>query len=95
MLTLQIGVVEELFHFIHFNDWINHAAGRFRNHGHSVSSTVCVDAKGQICLRGKHFKEATYPVRVYAIEEPAPYRILAEAVKPDVVEEVDYPGRRR
>ncbi len=73
MNEIRIKPIEELFHFIHFDDWINHAQKRFRNHGHTNQSTICVDEAGMVCTRGKHFKQARYPVRVYAVDE-APYK---------------------
>ena len=72
-LMLKIRVREELFHFIHFQDWIDHAQLRFRVHGHNAESTICVDQTGLICTRGKHFQLAKYPVRVYAVDD-APYK---------------------
>lgn len=71
-MTIQINVLDELFHFISFDDWLEHAQLRFRNSGHTNSSAVCIDAVGMVCTRGKHFKTAKFPVRVYAVDDP-PY----------------------
>lgn len=72
-LRLRIRVLEELFHFISLDDWINAAQVRFRNYGHTAQTTISVDATGTVCVRGKQFKAARYPVRVYAVDE-APYK---------------------
>jgi len=70
---LHVQPIEELFHFIHFKDWMQTAQMRFRNHGHTNESTICVDEAGMVCTRGKYFKQAKYPVRVYAVDDP-PYQ---------------------
>ena len=70
-VSLRIVVREELFHFIHFDDWVNSAQIRFRNHGHDSRSAICVDSDGVICTRGKQFREARYPVRIYAVDDRA------------------------
>lgn len=72
-LRLRIQVDEELFHFIDFPDWVNHAQLRYRNYGHTSESTLAVDSKGLVCVRGKQFMNASYPVRVYSVDE-APYK---------------------
>jgi len=72
-MIVKIQVLEELFHFISLEDWIDHAQRRFRNHGHTSQTAICVDQYGLVCVRGKQFKTARYPVRVYAIDE-APYQ---------------------
>ena len=69
-LRVRIQVIEELFHFISMEDWIQSAQLRFRNHGHTATTAVCVDRHGMVCVRGKQFKVASYPVRVYAVDEP-------------------------
>ncbi len=69
----RILVREVLFTFKDFRDWVNHAQGMFRAFGHTAGSTLCVDLRGMICTRGKHFQEARYPVTVYAIDDP-PYQ---------------------
>lgn len=71
-LRVKVRVLEELFHFSSMDDWINAAQLRFRNHGHTAQTTICVDQDGMICVRGKQFKTAVYPIRVYAVDE-APY----------------------
>ncbi len=71
-IRLTIEVREELFHFIHYQDWSDHAQKRFRNHGHTPRTAICVDAAGAVCTRGGQFKAAVYPVRVYAVDDP-PY----------------------
>ena len=70
-VSLRILVREELFHFISFEDWVNFAQIRFRNHGHDSRSAICVDSDGMICTRGKQFREARYPVRTYAVDDRA------------------------
>ena len=72
-MKIKIQVIEYLFHFIGMNDWIDHAQMRFRNHGHTAESTICVDRNGLVCVRGKQFGEAAYPISVYAVDE-APYK---------------------
>jgi hypothetical protein len=71
-ITVMIHPLDELFHFISERDWIDAAQMRFRNHGHTSQSVICVDAKGKVCTRGLHFRTAAYPVRVYAVDT-APY----------------------
>lgn len=71
-VQLTLFVREELFHFTSEPDWIQAAQVRFRNHGHTAQSTICIDSAGLVCARGLHFQQAVYPVRVYAIDD-APY----------------------
>jgi hypothetical protein len=59
-----------LFHFENFQDWVCTAQIAFRNLGHTHETTLCVDQNGMVCNRGKQFKEAAYPVSVYAIDDP-------------------------
>jgi hypothetical protein len=56
-ITVTIHPLGELFHFIGEDDWINHAQMRFRNHGHTSQSAICVDATGKVCTRGLHIRE--------------------------------------
>jgi len=72
-LKVRISVLEELFHFVSMDDWIASAQLRFRNYGHTAQTAICVDSDGTVCLRGKQFNTARYPVRVYAVDE-APYK---------------------
>lgn len=73
MPSLNIQVGKLLFSFSSQADWINHAPTRFRQCGLHLNETICLDAKGRICISGKQFRIAeeqqTYPVDVYAIEE--------------------------
>jgi hypothetical protein len=71
-ITVTIHPLDELFHFIHERDWRENAQRRFRNHGHTAQSAICVDEAGKVCTRGLHFASAAYPVRVYAVDV-APY----------------------
>jgi hypothetical protein len=71
-LKLRVKVIEEVFHFVSFDDWVESAKRRFRNNGHTAESVICVDRNGMICTCGREFKIALYPVRVYAITK-APF----------------------
>ncbi len=68
----RVLVREVLFTFKDQDDWIRHAQGMFRAFGHTAESTICIDLRGMICARGKHFNEARYPITVYAIDD-APF----------------------
>jgi hypothetical protein len=72
---VRILVREELFRFVTMRDWVVHAPARFRQVGHTSGSTICVDANGLVCARGKQFNEAVYPVRVFSIDDP-PFKPL-------------------
>jgi hypothetical protein len=71
-MKIRVNVIEPLFNFLSQDDWIRNAQKMFRAHGHTSQSTLCVDADGLICVRGKQFSVAKYPVMVYAIDD-APY----------------------
>lgn len=66
-ITITVG--EEVFEFSSFNDWVNYAPGRFQRHNVGASNTICIDAKGRVCLSGGEFMRArdeeAFPVRVY------------------------------
>lgn len=72
MKMIWIQVFEELFQFASMADWVSAAQIRFRNHGHTSQTAICVDSNGMVCVRGKQFATAVYPVRVFALDE-APY----------------------
>jgi hypothetical protein len=69
--TIQHG--PELFRFTDYEDWVNRAPGMFKKHRASSLDTICVDAKGRLCMKGKEFmrakKENTYPIIVYRFED--------------------------
>ena len=66
---IEISAGKELFRFRNQQDWVNNASTRFPGNGVSAQETLCVDARGRICLTGNEFmraeREKTYPIRVY------------------------------
>lgn len=66
-VTITVGAY--LFQFDSHEDWVRSAQDRFRASGYSSSQTICVDAKGRVCLSGREFgrarDEGTFPVKVY------------------------------
>jgi hypothetical protein len=79
---VQVG--ELLFLFTSEDDWVEHAQIRFRSVGHTPQTAICIDVDGHILTRGAHFKLASYPVKVYAIDDPAypPSGMLARTSAP-------------
>ena len=69
-MIVELG--PELFRFISFQDWVNHAQSRFNKACVGASQYVCIDATGRICGMGKQFMSArdrgAFPVVVYHIE---------------------------
>lgn len=66
-----LSVTRELFRFTSMDDWVNHARDRFQGCGYPSHRTVCIDARGRVCVSGAEFmradRESAYPVRVFLI----------------------------
>jgi len=65
---VTIKTLGVLFRFQSFGDWEATATMRFRNCGHTADTVIAVDREGMVCVRQPHFKDAKYPVTVYAID---------------------------
>ena len=67
----QVQIGAELFQFTSFIQWVNKASGWYSSHGVSAKSTLAIDAKGRICLCGKHMQiardENAFPVKVFLV----------------------------
>lgn len=67
--VIMVIVGEFLFAFRSFNDWVNNAQSRFACYSATARNTICVDAKGRVCLSGKEFMRAhdedAFPITVY------------------------------
>lgn len=67
---LQLGPL--LFQFTSFQQWVNKATSWFDNSGAPTKDTICIDAMGRVCYRGKEFMRArdekTFPITVYHID---------------------------
>ena len=60
---------EFLFQFSSFSAWVNGAQEIWRDHGVRAADTLCLDARGRVCLKGLHFMvardEQAFPIRVF------------------------------
>ena len=70
MAELNVKVGAEAFRFNKFSDWVNGAGSLFEiAELRGNEDSLCVDAKGRICLTGKEFMRArddgSFPIIVY------------------------------
>ena len=72
-MSTEIIVVlgDHLFSFSSFRDWAANAPLRFATSSVFSGNTLCVDAKGRVCMNGAAFKrveeEDAFPIKVYSI----------------------------
>lgn len=73
MVARTVNIGRCLFRFDNFAHWVGTAKAQFKRHGVTGSQTLCIDADGAVCGWGLHFREARYPIDVYALrpEQPA------------------------
>jgi len=70
-LPFQISIIPGpfLFVFLTHSHWVNKSSSWFRNSGVRADETICVDAKGRLCLTGKQFARAeadgSFPIQVF------------------------------
>ena len=71
-IGIRIAPYPELFRWNSFTEWCNRARRDFIRAGVSGPQTLCVDARGRVCTRGKQFMQAkddgAFPVIVYLID---------------------------
>ena len=69
-LVRQVSFSEFLFEFDSYEHWVDKARTWFLR-TQAPHDAVCIDMKGRICTRGKHFMvakdEDAFPVKVYRV----------------------------
>ena len=70
MAEINVKMEAEAFRFNKFSDWVNGAGSLFEiAELRGNEDSLCVDAKGRICLTGKEFMRArddgSFPIIVY------------------------------
>jgi len=70
-MKIEIEVIDKVFEFSTFEDWVNNAKKRFRKNNVYQNNTICVDGSGNLCVIGKNFMKArddnAFPVKVYRV----------------------------